>query len=43
MMKVKNLAKMKAFDENPSNEIPKALTGIEGFDQITRGACPAAA
>jgi circadian clock protein KaiC len=40
MMKVKNLAKMKAFDENPSNEIPKALTGIEGFDQITRGGLP---
>jgi circadian clock protein KaiC len=40
MMKVKDLAKMKASDENPSNEIPKALTGIEGFDQITRGGLP---
>jgi circadian clock protein KaiC len=26
--------------ENSSNEIPKALTGIEGFDQITRGGLP---
>src|ERR1700760_670409 len=31
---------MKTYDENPSREILKALSGIEGFDQITRGGLP---
>jgi circadian clock protein KaiC len=31
---------MKTYDENPSHEILKALSGIEGFDQITRGGLP---
>ena len=31
---------MRAFDENSSDEIPKAFSGIEGFDQITRGGLP---
>ena len=31
---------MKTYDENQSHEIPKALSGIEGFDQITRGGLP---
>jgi circadian clock protein KaiC len=31
---------MKIYDASPTNEIPKALSGIEGFDQITRGGLP---
>src|SRR6202047_4747252 len=31
---------MKTYDENQLHEIPKALSGIEGFDQITRGGLP---
>jgi circadian clock protein KaiC len=31
---------MNALAPNPSHEIPKALSGIEGFDQITRGGLP---
>src|SRR5271166_5560602 len=27
-------------EENPPVEIPKARTGIEGFDEITRGGLP---
>jgi circadian clock protein KaiC len=29
-----------ASDENPRAVLPKALTGIEGFDQMTRGGLP---
>jgi circadian clock protein KaiC len=32
--------KMSALYENSVGEVPKALTGIEGFDQITRGGLP---
>ena len=31
---------MKAYDENHLHEIPKTLSGIEGFDEITRGGLP---
>ncbi len=31
---------MSAFYENSPGEVSKAPTGIEGFDQITRGGLP---
>ena len=31
---------MNTFDENPPAVLPKALTGIEGFDQMTHGGLP---
>jgi circadian clock protein KaiC len=31
---------MNSFDTEPIAEFPKALTGIQGFDQITRGGMP---
>jgi circadian clock protein KaiC len=31
---------MRTFYENPAGEVPKAPTGIKGFDQITRGGLP---
>jgi len=37
---LKEPGRMKIYDENPSHEISKSLSGIEGFDQITRGGLP---
>ena len=31
---------MNTSDENPNADLPKALTGIEGFDQMTHGGLP---
>ncbi len=31
---------MNTFDENPPSVLPKMLTGIEGFDQMTHGGLP---
>jgi circadian clock protein KaiC len=37
---LKEPSKMKIYDENPSHEIAKSLSGIEGFDRMTRGGLP---
>jgi circadian clock protein KaiC len=31
---------MNSSDENPPTNLPKALTGIEGFDEMTHGGLP---